>query len=310
MVTGGAGFIGSHLVAELALRGERVRVLDNFATGSRQNLRGLGPNVEIIEGDLRDPSVIEDAVSGCNYVLHLGALGSVLRSIEDPRATNDVNVTGTLNVLMAARRTSVERIVFASSSSVYGDGTSESKVETMGTSPMSPYAASKLAGETYCQVFSRTYGIEISIVRYFNVFGPMQDPKSPYSAVIPRVITAMMDGERPVVFGDGLQSRDFTYVSNATSGTLLARDLPSAAGLTMNLGCGKSHSVLSLIEEVNQQLGTRIVPEHLPDRPGDIRHSMADIKRAYSIGYRPSVGFREGITKTIEYNRQSKSRLK
>ena len=224
LVTGGAGFIGSNIVAELVQRGERVRVLDNFATGRRENIAPYLSQVELIEGDLRHPETVREAVGGVDYVLHQGALPSVQRSIKDPLATNEVNAQGTLSLLIAARDAGVKRVVYASSSSIYGDSPTLPKAETMKPAPKSPYAASKLAGEHYCQVFHEVYGLETVCLRYFNVFGPNQDPTSEYSAVIPKFITAMLVGERPVIYGDGLQSRDFTFVVNVVEANLLAVD--------------------------------------------------------------------------------------
>ncbi len=311
LVTGGAGFIGSNIVAELVRRGERVRVLDNFATGKRENIAPFLSQVDLIEGDLRQLETMRQAVEGADYVLHQGALPSVQRSIEDPLTTDEVNARGTLNLLIAARDAGVRWVVYASSSSIYGDSpthmswtdsTGLPKVETMKPAPKSPYAASKLAGEHYCQVFYQVYGLETVILRYFNVFGPNQDPTSEYAAVIPKFITAMLRGERPVIYGDGLQSRDFTFVVNVVEANLLAVDAEGAAGEVFNVACGKRYNLLELVEALNRILDTSLTPIHAAQRPGDVRHSQADVSKAKSmLGYRVEVAFEEGLGRAVEW---------
>jgi len=302
LVTGGAGFIGSNIVAELVRRGERVRVLDNFATGKRENIAPFLSQVELIEGDLRLPEAVRQAVEGVDYVLHQGALPSVQRSIEDPLATNEVNARGTLNLLIAARDAGVKRVVYASSSSIYGDSPTLPKVETMKPAPKSPYAASKLAGEHYCQVFHQVYGLETVCLRYFNVFGPNQDPTSDYAAVIPKFITAMLRGDGPVIYGDGLQSRDFTPVVNVVEANLLAADAEDAAGKVFNVACGKRHNLLELVEALNRILNTSLTPIHAAPRPGDVRHSQADVSKAERVlGYKTVVEFEEGLERAAEW---------
>lgn len=306
LVTGGAGFIGSNIAHELVRRGHRVRVLDNFATGRRSNLAGIQDRVDLVEGDLRRLPDVEKAVEGVDVVLHQGALGSVPRSIAGPLATNAANVTGTLHVFWAARSAGVRRVVYASSSSVYGDTPTLPKVEEMSPAPLSPYAVSKLAGEHYARVFAGVYGLETISLRYFNVFGPRQDPTSQYAAVIPKFIRAMLRGERPVIFGDGTQSRDFTYVDNVVGGNLLAAEAPAEAlrGAVCNVACGETTTLLDLVATLNGALGTRLEAIFQPPRPGDVRHSHAAIQRAGALlGYRPTVQFAEGIRRTVEWMR-------
>ena len=302
LVTGGAGFIGSNIVKELLRRGEKVRVLDNFATGKRENLLPFNgnPNLEVIEGDLRSFHIVRDAVRGCDYVLHQGALPSVPRSIKDPITSNEVNINGTLHILEAAREFGVKRVVFASSSSVYGNNATLPKVETMPVAPLSPYALTKYAGERYCQVFHALYGIETVALRYFNVFGPNQDPTSQYSAVIPKFIKMIKEGRRPVIYGDGSQSRDFTYVSNNVEANLLACTAPDVAGEVFNIACGERYTLLDLVHTINEILGTRVEPLFEPPRPGDVKHSLADIEKAKRmLGFEVKVKFREGLEKII-----------
>lgn len=301
LITGGAGFIGSNIVAELVRRGERVRVLDNLSTGKRENIAPFLSQVELIEGDLRHPEAVRQAVEGVDYVLHQGALPSVQRSIEDPLTTNEVNARGTLNLLIAARDAGVRRVVYASSSSIYGDSPALPKTEEMRPAPKSPYAASKLAGEHYCQAFHQVYGLETVCLRYFNVFGPNQDPTSEYAAVIPKFITAMLRGERPVIYGDGLQSRDFTPVVNVVEANLLAVDAEGAAGEVFNVACGKRYNLLEFVEALNRILDTSLTPIQAAPRPGDVRHSQADISKAERVlGYRVEVEFEEGLERAVE----------
>jgi len=300
LVTGGAGFIGSNIVKELLERGEQVRVLDNFSTGKRENLLPFmgNPNLEVIEGDLRSFHIVRDAVRGCDYILHQGALPSVPRSIKDPITSNEVNINGTLHILEAAREFGVKRVVFASSSSVYGNNATLPKVETMPVAPLSPYALTKYAGERYCQVFHALYGVETVALRYFNVFGPNQDPTSQYSAVIPKFIKMIKEGRRPVIYGDGTQSRDFTYVSNNVEANLLACTAPDVAGEVFNIACGERYTLLDLVHTINEILGTRVEPLFEPPRPGDVKHSLAGIEKArQKLGFEVKVKFREGLEK-------------
>jgi UDP-N-acetylglucosamine/UDP-N-acetyl-alpha-D-glucosaminouronate 4-epimerase len=300
LVTGGAGFIGSNLVRGLLARGDDVRVLDNFSTGRRENLDEL--DVELVEGELRSYERVHAAVRGCELVFHQGALGSVPRSVQDPLTTSAVNVEGTLNVLLAARDAGVRRVVCASSSSVYGAAPDLPKVETLPTLPISPYAVAKLAAEGYCRAFSQVYGLETVALRYFNVFGPRQDPNSQYSAVIPHFITAALQGKGVTIFGDGEQSRDFTYVDNVVEANLLAMKASDVSGQTYNIACGYRISLNDLVASIGRILGRTIEPEYGPPRPGDVRHSMADITLAREqLGYEVGVSFDEGLAQTIDH---------
>ncbi len=309
LVTGGAGFIGSHLVEALLRRGEHVRVLDNFSTGRRENLEQAerwaaegGGSFELLQGDIRDAEDCRRAVRGCAYVFHQAAIPSVQRSVADPRTTHEVNVTGTLNLLLAARETRVERFVFASSSSVYGESEALPKEETTPPAPVSPYGLQKLAAETYCRLFHRLYGLPAVCLRYFNVFGPRQDPDSEYAAVIPRFIQAIRDGARPTVYGDGEQTRDFTYVANAVEANLRARAAgPEAWGQAFNVACGERTSLNGLLQELEALAGHRVERVYSQPRPGDIRHSLAAVERARKwLGFEPRVGLREGLRRTWE----------
>jgi nucleoside-diphosphate-sugar epimerase len=303
LVTGGGGFIGSHLVERLLAEGYRVRVLDNFATGHRENLADVLDDVELVEGDIQSYERVHNAVRGCELVFHQAALPSVPRSIQDPLTSNAANVTGTLNVLLAARDEGVRRVVYASSSSVYGANTELPKREDGPALPIAPYAVSKLAGEGYCRSFSEVYGLETVALRYFNVFGPRQDPLSQYAAVIPKFITAFLEGERPVVFGDGEQSRDFTHVRNVVDANLLAADADNVSGKTLNIACGERISLNEIVQELCGLTGRDIEPVHAQPRPGDVRHSMADISRAReTLGYEPAVDARAGLQATLEYH--------
>jgi len=306
LVTGGAGFIGSHLVAALVERGDEVRVLDDLSTGSLANLDAVRDRIEWIEGDVRDLATVRRAVDGVEVVFHEAALASVTRSIENPAATHEVCVTGTLNVLLAARDAGVRRVVYAASSSAYGGCGKLPNSEEHVPEPLSPYAAAKLAGEHYCAAFYHVFGLETVRLRYFNVFGPRQDPNSPYSAVIPLFITAMLAGRPPTVHGDGLQSRDFTYVSNVVHANLLAAEAPAAAGRLYNVATGRRANLLELIRTLNELLGTEIKPVHTDPRPGDVRHSQADISRAEKeLGYSVQVELREGLRRTLEFYRSN-----
>ena len=306
LVTGGAGFIGSHLVEELVKRGEQVRVLDNFSTGKRENLSDLLENIELVEGDIRSYHIVREVVQGVDFVLHQGALPSVPRSINDPITTNEVNVGGTLNILDAARDAGVKRVVYASSSSVYGANKALPKREDMIPQPISPYAVAKLTGEKYCHVFSRTYGLETVALRYFNVFGPRQDPKSQYSAVIPRFVVGMMEGQELTIHGDGTQSRDFTYVSNVVEANLLAVHAEGVSGEVFNLACGASMSLNEVVEQIAQTLDCQKNIVYGPPRSGDVARSQADISRASKyLGYEPLVEAREGLERVVLWFRKA-----
>jgi len=300
LVTGGGGFIGSHLVDRLLSAGHEVRVIDNFATGRRENLLHIRSDVDLIEGDIQSYERAHDAVAGCEVVFHLAAVPSVPRSVQDPLTSNATNVVGTLNLLLSSRDSGVRRVVSASSSSVYGRSRELPKHEDMPAQPISPYAVAKLAAEGYCRSFSELYGLETVSLRYFNVFGPRQDPLSEYAAVIPKFISAFRSGERPVVHGDGEQSRDFTYVENVAEGTLLAIDAPDANGLAINIACGQRVTLNELVEELRAATGSRLQASYTAPRAGDVRHSLADVSRAERVlGYRPLVDLREGLARTV-----------
>jgi nucleoside-diphosphate-sugar epimerase len=304
LVTGGAGFIGSHIVAELVRRGERVRVLDNFSTGRWENIAPWLDQIELLEGDLSDLPAVRQAVDGVNYVLHQGALPSVLRSIQDPLTSHAANATGTLNLLVAARDAGVQRVVYASSSSIYGDSPTLPRREDMLPAPKSPYAAAKLFGEHYCRAFSELFGLETVSLRYFNVFGPRQDPTSQYAAVIPLFITALLRSEPVTVHGDGLQSRDFTYVRNNVTANLLAATAPGVAGQVFNIACGKRYTLLELLDVLSDILGVSVEKVYTQSRPGDVKHSLADVSLAEAqLGYRVSVDFEEGLRQTVVWYR-------
>jgi UDP-glucose 4-epimerase len=305
LVTGGAGFIGSHIAEQLVRRGDRVRVLDNLSTGHESNMETFRDRIEFVRGDLVDAATVAEAVRGVDCVFHQAALASVPRSVEAPLDTNAACVTGTVTLLDAARRAGVRRVVYAASSSAYGDQPTSPKRESDLPAPISPYGAAKLAAEHYCRAFTATYGFETVVLRYFNVFGPRQDPGSPYSAVIPLFITAMLAGRPPVIYGDGLQSRDFTYVDNVVRANLLAADAPGAAGRVMNVANGKATDLLTLIRVLNALLGTDVEPTHADPRPGDVRESLADITFARQLlGYEPQVDFEDGLRRSIAYYRK------
>jgi UDP-glucose 4-epimerase len=304
LVTGGAGFIGSHIAEALVARGERVRVLDNLCTGHLSNLASIRESIEFIQADVEDPAAVAKAVRGVDCVFHNAALASVPRSVERPLDTNTACVTGTLNLLDQAQKAGVRRLVYAGSSSAYGDQPTSSKRETDLPAPLSPYGAAKLAAEFYCQAFTHTHGFETVTIRYFNVFGPRQDPHSQYSAVIPLFITAMLAGRQPTVYGDGGQSRDFTYIANVVHGNLLAADAPDVAGRVLNVANGRNTTLLELIAALNRLLGTDIQPVHAAARVGDVRESLADITRARQLlGYEPQVDFDAGLRRSIDYYR-------
>ena len=311
LVTGGAGFIGSHLVEELLRRGEKVRVLDNFSTGKRENIEEIKRaltnqssiinNLEVIEGDIRSYHTVREAVVDVDYILHQAALPSVPRSIKDPITTNEVNVGGTLNILEAAKSAAVKKVIYASSSSIYGDLPALPKHEDMSPEPISPYAVSKLAGEKYCRVFYEFYKLETVVLRYFNIFGPRHDPTSQYSAVVPKFISLMRQGKQPMVYGDGEQTRDFTHVSNVVQANLLAIESKNVAGKVFNIACGKGISVNTLVKEINNILNRNISPIYTEPRVGEVKHSEASIVQANKkLGYAPNISFEEGLRKTIE----------
>ena len=313
LVTGGAGFIGSNIVEELLKRGEKVRILDNFSTGKRETVTELKqiadassriqPNLEVVEGDIRSYHIVREAVDGVDYILHQAALPSVPRSVKDPITSNEVNVTGTLNILNAAKETKVQRIVYASSSSVYGDLDVLPKTEEMLPKPLSPYAVSKLAGEKYCQVFTQLYGLETVSLRYFNVFGPRQDPTSQYSAVIPKFINLIKQGEAPIIYGDGEQSRDFTFVQNVVEANLLAckKGLENFSGEVFNIAFGKRVTVNKMVYKINEILSTNISPEYDQPRFGDVKHSLANIGKAQQfLEYKPAIDFEAGLRRIID----------
>jgi nucleoside-diphosphate-sugar epimerase len=303
LVTGGAGFIGSHLTEELVRRGHRVRVADSLVTGKRSNLDHIA-GVEFVEGDLADPDFARRAVDGCEYVLHQAAIPSVPRSVKDPITSNRANVDGTLNTLVAARDAGVRRLVFAASSSAYGDTPTLPKHEGMPTNPLSPYALQKVVGEQYLQMFTKLYGLETVSIRYFNVFGPRQDPSSPYSGVISVFATALLERRPPTIFGDGEQTRDFTYVANVVDGVLRACEAPGASGEIINVATGGRISLNTLFEEMRKLLGVDVTPNYGEPRAGDVRDSQADITKAHKIlGYTPTVSFEEGLRRTVDWYR-------
>ena len=301
LVTGGAGFIGSHLVEELVRRGHRVRVADSLITGKRGNLDHIS-GVELLEGDLAESGVAERAVDGVDYVLHQAAIPSVPRSVADPVTSNRANVTATVNVLVAARDARVKRLVYAGSSSAYGNTPTLPKREDMPTNPLSPYALQKLVSEQYCQMFTELYGLETVTTRYFNVFGPRQDPGSPYSGVISLFSTALLEGRQPLIYGDGEQTRDFTYVANVVDGVLRACEAPGAAGQVVNVATGGRISLNELLRTMNKLLGTSIQPIYKETRAGDVKDSQADITKAGTLlGYHPTVSLEEGLRRTLEW---------
>jgi UDP-N-acetylglucosamine/UDP-N-acetyl-alpha-D-glucosaminouronate 4-epimerase len=307
LVTGGAGFIGSHLAARLLAEGATARVLDNFSSGSLANLpvaEASAGRLEIIRGDIRDLAAVERAAAGVTAIFHQAAMRSVPRSVADPLGANDNNVTGTLQVFEAARRTGVRRVVYASSSSVYGDRPELPKREDQAPAPISPYAVSKVAGEQYGQVWHRLYGVETVGLRYFNVFGPRQDPTSEYAAVIPKFILWALRNEPLEVHGDGRQSRDFTYIDNVVDANLLAARAPDVGGHVFNVGCGERTSLLEIAERLEKILGRPIARRHAPSRAGDVPHTLADVgKGKRLLGYTPLVGFDEGLARTVQYFR-------
>jgi nucleoside-diphosphate-sugar epimerase len=311
LVTGGAGFIGSHIAAALTASGARVRVLDDLSTGHTENLEEIGGDVEFVKGGLTEPDALERALRGVEVVFHEAAIPSVPRSVEEPETTHRASVEGTFALLVAARRAGVRRVVYAASSSAYGDQETLPKTEEMRPEPLSPYAAAKLVGEYYCQVWSRVYGFETACLRYFNVFGPRQDPSSQYSGVISRFISALASGGRPVIYGDGEQSRDFTYIDNCVSANLLACTAPAtkASGKVFNVACGERFTVNETFRILKELTGYKGDPAYTETRAGDVKHSLADISAARkALGYDPKVDFKEGLQRTVDwYRKQSKA---
>jgi nucleoside-diphosphate-sugar epimerase len=302
LITGGAGFIGSNIAHELINRGEQVRIIDNFSTGNKVNLVDIADKIELIDGDIRDFWTVQEAVDGVDYVLHQAALPSVPRSISNPLTSNSVNIDGTLNLLEASKGAGVKRFVIASSSSVYGDTPQLPKHEDMPTDPLSPYAVTKLTDEKYCKVFYELYGLETVCLRYFNIFGPRQDPKSEYAAVIPKFITAFLNGRQPVVYGDGEQSRDFTFVTNAVEANLLATTASIKPGRYYNIACGAQYTLNDLLNMLREIIGTDIKAKYTPPHPGDIKHSFADISRARKeLAFNPKIDFKAGLKKTVDW---------
>jgi nucleoside-diphosphate-sugar epimerase len=305
LVTGGAGFIGSHIADRLVEDGWSVAILDDFSSGREENLARCRDRIELLRGDLRDRELVARGVRGAEVVFHQAALASVSRSIAEPERTNDVNVAGTLGLLEAARRAGVRRLVFAASSSAYGDAPTLPKVETMPANPMSPYALQKYAGEVYCGLYTRLYGFETVALRYFNVYGPRQDPRSEYAAVVPRFVMACLRSQPPRIYGDGEQTRDFTFVSDAVQANLLAADAPRASGAMVNIARGRRISLNRLLREILELTGAEVAPRHDPPRAGDVRDSLADLGRAGELlGYAPAVDLREGLLRTIDHFRK------
>lgn len=302
LVTGGAGFIGSNIVEELVKRGYKVKVIDSFITGKRENLKPFLSDIELIEGDIRDIEAVRKSAKGVDYILHQAALRSVPKSVDNPVLTNDINVNGTLNVLIAAKNAGVKKVVYASSSSVYGDCKDFPEKECFVPAPISPYAVSKLTGEHYGYTFTKTFGLEVVSLRYFNVFGPRQNPESKYSAVIPAFIFRMLSNKPPVVEGTGLQSRDFTYVKNVVLANLAAAKTPGIGGEVFNIACGETYSVLDIIRHLDKILGTRTKPKFISARRGDVKKTMADIsKMKKALKTTPKIGFEKGLKETLEW---------
>lgn len=302
LVTGGAGFIGSNIAEKLVNSGEKVRVIDNFLTGKRENMNTFFDKIEFIEGDIRALDTVAKAMQDVDYVIHQAALPSVPKSVDLPIESNEHNTNGTLNILYAAKESGVKRVVYAASSSAYGDQPQSPKVETMLPMPMSPYAVNKLAGEHYCAAFTTVYGLETVALRYFNVFGPRQDPTSFYSAVIPKFISALLNNESPMIYGDGEQSRDFTYIDNVVHANILACQAPNIAGKMFNIACGESFTLNQLCQYLQEILGTSISPTYTDPRVGDVKHSLADIHKARKLlGFEIQVSFIEGLKRTAKW---------
>ena len=308
VVTGGAGFIGSALARALVARGDDVSVLDNFSTGKRENLREVASQLTVVEGDILDAALLDRVFAGADVVFHEAAIPSVPRSLAAPLPSHNANATGTLNVLEAARRCQVRRVVYAGSSSAYGEPPSLPVVETMAPAPLSPYAVSKLAGEHYLRVYARVFGVQTVTLRYFNVFGPRQDPNSQYAAVIPRFITAALDGRSPTVYGDGEQSRDFCFIDNVVEANLRAADAEGASGKVFNIACGTGTSLNRVLALLGESLGRPVTANYEPGRAGDVRHSLADISQAKTVlGYTASIDFVAGLAKTLAWFQQQRS---
>lgn len=307
LVTGGAGFIGSNIVKKLLENNKNVRVLDNLSTGKVENLKPFLDKIEFINEDFTNLETAKRATEGVDYVLHHGAIASVPRSIDDPIKTNDANIMGTLNILIASKEAGVKRFVYAASSSAYGDSPIMPKEESMPTSPKSPYAIQKLTAEQYCQIFYKIYDLETVCLRYFNVFGPNQDPNSLYSAVIPLFVKKILDGESPTIYGDGTTSRDFTYVDNNVDANIKACSAPKeCCGEVINIACGYEISLNDLVEKINHILGTKIKPIYQPERKGDVKHSLADISKAQRLlGYKPIINFDDGLKKVVEFYKKN-----
>lgn len=301
LITGGGGFIGSNIAAKLVENGEEVRILDNFTTGRRENLAAIEDQIEVIMGNICDFETVLEAAQGIDYVLHLAALPSVPRSVSDPLNSNEININGTLFVLEACRRAGVKKMVSSSSSSVYGESKELPKHEKLEPQPLSPYAVTKLTGEHYCRVYWELYKFPTVSLRYFNIFGPNQNPDSEYAAVIPKFISAIMNGQSPVVFGDGEQSRDFTYVSNAVDANLLAATSDKIVGAEYNVACGQQFTLNEVLKHLGEIMGQKVEAKYDPPRAGDILHSYADISKLEALGYKPSIDFKDGLKKTVEF---------
>jgi nucleoside-diphosphate-sugar epimerase len=302
LVTGGAGFIGSHIVRRLLEKGRRVRVLDDLSTGQQANLTEVADRIEFVEGDICDVPTVERCTQGVEVVFHLAARGSVPRSVAEPRPTNDINITGTLNLLIAAHAAGARRFVYSASSSAYGDTPVMPKTVDLRPLPMSPYAVSKLASELYCTVWRQVYGLQTISLRYFNVFGPRQDPQGAYAAVIPAFVSRMLRGQRPTIYGDGEQSRDFCFIENVVNANMLAAEAAQTHGEVLNVACGERTTLNAIVADINKLLGTDLQPEYQPMRAGDVRHSLADIGQTQRVlGYEAKVMFPEGLRRSIEW---------
>jgi len=302
LVTGGAGFIGSHLTQRFVADGHAVRVLDDFSSGKRENLARFADKIDLLEGDMRDVETCLRACDDVEFVFHQAAIPSVPKSVDQPVASHDANINGTFNLLMAARRRKCRRVIYAASSSAYGDIDVSPKREDLRPDPLSPYAVQKLCGELYLRAFYECFGLESLAIRYFNVFGPRQDPQSQYAAAIPAFVTAILAGRPPIVYGDGEQTRDFTYIDNVVHGNVLAARAAKTTGQTINVACGEQVSVNAIIHKINELLGKNVHPKYMPRRQGDVKHSLADIRLARDlIGYEPLVGFEEGLRRAIDY---------